>query len=422
MVTRCRSESTGSPFWSPDGDRRLPSRARRAARAASDDRRGLPAAAGRISGHLDLEDPLPRRPGPAGAAAHAGRIPPFHGGRRRPAADDPPPAARRVPTPPGDSPGVGRSAAQVAAPLGARRTGAGARPRRTLRAHRGAGLLRPRPRGLRPARPARRGRGAALSGTRRRRRLRLPRACPLRDRAAEPEAIQDGCRAGGGEARANRGAEAPLAQPGSPPRGPRRPAGACRAFAGALPAALLASRALAGSLGAVPVDLSSKIRDIPDFPKRGIVFKDIMPLLADPEALHQTVEELAEFAEPRKPDLILGAEARGFILGAALAYRLGCGFVAARKPGKLPWRTVSAKYALEYGFDALELHADAIKGGARVLIHDDLLATGGTARAKVDLVEQLGGEVVGLAFVIELEFLEGREKLDGYDVFSLIKY
>lgn len=169
-------------------------------------------------------------------------------------------------------------------------------------------------------------------------------------------------------------------------------------------------------------DLAARIRDIPDFPKRGIVFKDIMPLLADPESLRDTVEQLAEFAEPRKPDLILGAEARGFILGAALAYRLGCGFVAARKPGKLPWRTISAKYALEYGFDALELHADAIKPGARVLIHDDLLATGGTARAKIDLVEQLGGTVVGLAFVIELEFLEGREKLAGYDVFSLVQY
>ena len=170
------------------------------------------------------------------------------------------------------------------------------------------------------------------------------------------------------------------------------------------------------------MDLSAKIRDIPDFPKRGIVFKDIMPLLADPEALHETVERLAEFAEPRTPDLVLGAEARGFILGAALAYRLNCGFVAARKPGKLPWRTVSVKYALEYGFDALELHADAIKPGTRVIVHDDLLATGGTARAKVDLVEQMGGEVVGLAFVIELEFLNGRERLDGYDVFSLIQY
>jgi adenine phosphoribosyltransferase len=173
---------------------------------------------------------------------------------------------------------------------------------------------------------------------------------------------------------------------------------------------------------ATNADLASRIRDIPDFPKRGIVFKDIMPLLADPESLRDTVERLAEFAEPRKPDLILGAEARGFILGAALAYRLGCGFVAARKPGKLPWRTISAKYALEYGFDALELHADAIGPGARVLVHDDLLATGGTARAKVDLVEQLGGTVVGLAFVIELEFLQGREKLAGYDVFSLVQY
>jgi adenine phosphoribosyltransferase len=172
----------------------------------------------------------------------------------------------------------------------------------------------------------------------------------------------------------------------------------------------------------VSFDLGSKIRDIPDFPKRGIVFKDVMPLLADAEALHETVEQLAVFAEPRKPDVVLGAEARGFILGAALAYRLGAGFVPARKPGKLPWRTISAKYALEYGFDALELHADAIAPGTRVLVHDDLLATGGTARAKVDLVEQLGGTVVGLAFVIELEFLNGRDKLAGYDVFSLIQY
>ena len=170
------------------------------------------------------------------------------------------------------------------------------------------------------------------------------------------------------------------------------------------------------------VDLGSKIRDVPDFPKPGIVFKDIMPLLADADALRAAIDRIAEWTEPRKPDLVLGAEARGYITGGALACRLGCGFVAARKPGKLPWRTVAAKYALEYGFDALELHADAIPRGARVLIHDDLLATGGTAKAKVDLVEQLGGEVVGLAFVIELEFLDGREKLDGYDVCSLIKY
>jgi len=161
----------------------------------------------------------------------------------------------------------------------------------------------------------------------------------------------------------------------------------------------------------VEPDLASKIRDIPDFPKPGIVFKDIMPLLADAESLRATVEQLAAFAEPREPDLIMGAEARGFILGGA-----------ARKPGKLPWRTVSAKYELEYGFDALELHADAISQGARVLIHDDLLATGGTAKAKVDLVEQLGGKVVGLAFVIELAFLNGRDRLEGYAVFSLIQY
>ncbi|MGI8606858.1 MAG: adenine phosphoribosyltransferase [Gaiellaceae bacterium] len=169
-------------------------------------------------------------------------------------------------------------------------------------------------------------------------------------------------------------------------------------------------------------DLASKIRDIPDFPKPGIVFKDIMPLLADPGSLRDTVEQLAAFAEPRTPDLIMGAEARGFILGGALACRLGCGFVAARKPGKLPWRTVSARYELEYGFDVLELHADAIAEGGRVLIHDDLLATGGTAKAKIDLVEQLGGEVVGLAFVIELAFLNGCDRLEGYDVVSLIQY
>jgi adenine phosphoribosyltransferase len=172
----------------------------------------------------------------------------------------------------------------------------------------------------------------------------------------------------------------------------------------------------------VSVDLASKIRDVPDFPKPGIVFKDIMPLLADPEALSETIDRLAEWAEPRRPDVILGAEARGYITGGALACRLGCGFVAARKPGKLPWRTVAAKYALEYGFDSLEVHADAISKGQRVLIHDDVLATGGTAKATVELVEQLGGEVVGLPFIIELEFLNGRERLAGHDVFSLIQY
>jgi adenine phosphoribosyltransferase len=170
------------------------------------------------------------------------------------------------------------------------------------------------------------------------------------------------------------------------------------------------------------VDLSAKIRDVPDFPKPGVVFKDIMPLLGDPAALAETIDRLAEWAEPRMPDLVLGAEARGYITGGALACRLGCGFVPARKPGKLPWHTVAVKYALEYGFDQLEVHADAIKQGQRVLVHDDVLATGGTAKATAELVEQLGGVVVGLPFIIELTFLDGRENLAGYDVFSLIEY
>jgi len=172
----------------------------------------------------------------------------------------------------------------------------------------------------------------------------------------------------------------------------------------------------------VPIDLKTKIRDVPDFPKPGVVFKDIMPLLSDAEALREAVDRIAEWARPREPDIVLGAEARGYITGGALACRLGCGFVPARKPGKLPWRTVAVKYALEYGFDQLEVHADSIQAGQRVLVHDDVLATGGTAKATVELVEQLGGTVVGLPFIIELAFLNGREQLDGYDVFSLIEY
>lgn len=170
------------------------------------------------------------------------------------------------------------------------------------------------------------------------------------------------------------------------------------------------------------VDLRTRIRDIPDFPRPGIVFKDVMPLLADGEALRTAVEQLAGFAEPRRPDLVLGAEARGFILGGALACRLGAGFIAARKPGKLPWSTVSVQYALEYGVDTLELHADAIPPGTRVLVHDDLLATGGTARAKIELVERLGGTVVGVAFLVELAFLGGRRQLAGHDVFAAITF
>jgi adenine phosphoribosyltransferase len=170
------------------------------------------------------------------------------------------------------------------------------------------------------------------------------------------------------------------------------------------------------------LDLSSKIRDVPDFPKEGIVFKDVMPLIADAEYFRETIRRLAEWAGPREPDLILGAEARGFIFGAALAYELGAGFVAARKPGKLPWETVSATYELEYGTDSLEMHRDAVKPESRVIVLDDVLATGGTAKAKVELVEGLGGTVVGVLFVIELTFLHGRDRLAGQDVHSLIQY
>ena len=170
------------------------------------------------------------------------------------------------------------------------------------------------------------------------------------------------------------------------------------------------------------LQLSEKIRDVPNFPKEGILFKDVMPLIADPQYFAESIRQLAEWAGPREPDLILGAEARGFIFGGALAYELGAGFIAARKPGKLPWKTVAATYELEYGTDSLEVHSDAVTPGARVVVLDDVLATGGTARAKCELVEQLGGTVVGIAFVIELTFLSGRERLDGYDVHSLIQY
>ena len=169
-------------------------------------------------------------------------------------------------------------------------------------------------------------------------------------------------------------------------------------------------------------DLGSFIRDIPDFPKPGIVFKDITPLMADAGALDGAVMALAGYARPLAVDVVIAAEARGFLLGAALARELGAGFVLARKPGKLPSETVRAEYQLEYGVDALELHSDAVAHGARVLVHDDLLATGGTATALCSLVEQLRGEVVGCAFLIELAFLHGRERLAGRDVFSLLRY
>ncbi len=170
------------------------------------------------------------------------------------------------------------------------------------------------------------------------------------------------------------------------------------------------------------VDLAAKIRSIPDFPKKGILFRDIMPLLQDARALRTAVDRMAEWAVGRRVDVVLGAESRGFILGSALAYALNAGFVCARKPGKLPWKTVSEAYELEYGTDALEVHEDAIKPGTRVLIHDDLLATGGTAAAKARLVEKMGGEVVGVVFLVELADLHGRDKLPGQDIYSLITY
>jgi adenine phosphoribosyltransferase len=172
----------------------------------------------------------------------------------------------------------------------------------------------------------------------------------------------------------------------------------------------------------VTLDLRERVRDVPDFPTQGIVFKDLMPLIADPEYFGDTIERLAEWAKPRSPDLVLGAEARGFIFGAVLAYALRAGFIPARKPGKLPRETVEATYALEYGTDSLHVHRDAVPEGARVLVLDDVLATGGTAKAKVELVEGLGGIVVGVLFVIELTFLGGRERLEGYDVHALIQY
>ena len=169
------------------------------------------------------------------------------------------------------------------------------------------------------------------------------------------------------------------------------------------------------------VDLRALVREIPDFPQPGIGFKDITPVLADPAGLDAAVTGLCALAPP-DVDVVIGAEARGFLLGPALARELGAGFVLARKPGKLPSETVRAEYVLEYGTDALELHSDAVASGARVLVHDDLLATGGTARAKIELVEQLGATVVGLAFVVELTFLNGRDRLYGYDVHSLVQY
>jgi adenine phosphoribosyltransferase len=170
------------------------------------------------------------------------------------------------------------------------------------------------------------------------------------------------------------------------------------------------------------VDLRRYIQDIPDFPRPGIVFKDVTPLFLDHEALSFTIEHLADYARAREVDYVVSAEARGFVLGGAVAASSGAGFILARKPGRLPRDTSSIEYQLEYGLDALEVHQDAVRDGARVLVHDDLLATGGTARALCGLVERAGGVVAGCAFVIELGFLDGRGQLEGYEVESLIVY
>jgi adenine phosphoribosyltransferase len=170
------------------------------------------------------------------------------------------------------------------------------------------------------------------------------------------------------------------------------------------------------------VDLRSRIREVDDFPTPGVGFKDITPLLADPVALRQTIADLSVWVAGKRADVVLGAEARGFILGAAVAAEAGAGFVPARRPGKLPPETVSATYLLEYGENALEVHPALISPGARVVIHDDVLATGGTVEAIRGLVEQLGAEVVGACFIIELTFLGARDRLEGLDLYSLISY
>jgi len=170
------------------------------------------------------------------------------------------------------------------------------------------------------------------------------------------------------------------------------------------------------------MDLKDKIKVIEDFPKKGISFKDITTLIGDGEALKFTVDKIAEYLQDKKIDLIVGPEARGFIFGVPVAYALGIGFVPVRKKGKLPGETVGINYGLEYGTDTLEIHKDAIKKGQRVAVVDDLLATGGTINAVTKLIEDVGGQVVSMDFVIELTGLKGRDKLENYDILSLVKY
>jgi adenine phosphoribosyltransferase len=172
----------------------------------------------------------------------------------------------------------------------------------------------------------------------------------------------------------------------------------------------------------VPADLRSLIRDVPDFPKKGIVFKDITPLLQDGEALRDALEQLSSRFEGRGIKKVIGIESRGYIFAPAIALKLGAGFVPVRKPGKLPWKTAAEEYALEYGTDRLEIHVDALEAGEKVLIVDDLLATGGTARAAVQLAQRLKADVVGAGFLVELTFLNGRSRLPELEIVSLIQY
>lgn len=170
------------------------------------------------------------------------------------------------------------------------------------------------------------------------------------------------------------------------------------------------------------MDLKAHIRNVKDFPKSGIMFRDITTLLKNPEAYNYTLEQLLDFAKDKKINKVVGIESRGFIFGSVLAHKLNCGFIPVRKPGKLPAEKVSISYSLEYGEDRLEMHKDAIEPGDKVLVHDDLLATGGTMNAVCQLIEQLGGEIVQVSFIVELSFLNGRDKLKPYDVRSIVNY
>ena len=170
------------------------------------------------------------------------------------------------------------------------------------------------------------------------------------------------------------------------------------------------------------MDLKKYIKDIPDFPKKSVLFRDVTPLLADKDAYQESIRLLSDFAKEKKVDLVVGPEARGFLFGCPVALALNCGFVPVRKPGKLPREVVSQSYDLEYGSNEIQMHSDSIQPGQNVLIVDDLLATGGTVDAAVSLIEKMGGNVVGIAFLIELEALKGRELLKDYDVYSVLKY